>query len=84
MKKIFLSYITACMLLACTNKQTMDVNGSQPIVIERSREMVERTMSEISNQQKLADDAQSVVLNAAGTAIPHKITIDDKVIFPTK
>lgn len=82
MKKIFLSYITACMLLACTNNQPMTVTVSNPLDIDRSGEMVEVSMDEISNRLKLADTAQIVVLDAEGTEIPYQITYDDKVIFP--
>ena len=75
MKKIFLSYITACMLLACTNNQPMTVTVSNPLDIDRSGEMVEVSMDEISNRLKLADTAQIVVLDAEGTEIPYQICL---------
>lgn len=50
--------------------------------MERSNEIVEVSMAEISNQLNLADTAQIVVLNADGRQVPYQITYDEKVIFP--
>ena len=69
------------MLLACTNNQPMTVTVSNPLDIDRSGEMVEVSMDEISNRLKLADTAQIVVLDAEGTEIPYQITYDDKGLW---
>ena len=82
MKKIILSCLAACMLLACANNRPMTVTVSNPLGVDRSGEMVEVSMDEISSRLKLADTAQIVVLDAEGNEIPYQITYDDKVIFP--
>ena len=83
MKKLFLLLATAFVCFACTNtKDVVTVTVSNPLAMERSNEMVEVAMSDISNQLKLADTAQIVVLNADGQQVPYQITYDEKVIFP--
>lgn len=82
MKKTILSCLAACLLLACENNRTMTVTVGNPLDMERSGEMVEVPMAEISDQLKLADTAQIVILDAEGVEVPYQITYDEKVIFP--
>lgn len=82
MKKTILSCLAACLLLACENNRTMTVTIGNPLDMERSGEMVEVPMAEISDQLKLADTAQIVILDAEGVEVPYQITYDEKVIFP--
>ena len=82
MKKTILSCLAACLLLACEDNQPLTVTISNPLELERSGEMIEVSMGEISNRLKLADTAQFVVFNAEGVEVPYQITYDEKVIFP--
>lgn len=82
MKKTILSCLAASLLLACENNRTMTVTIGNPLDMERSGEMVEVPMAEISDQLKLADTAQIVILDAEGVEVPYQITYDEKVIFP--
>ncbi len=82
MKKLFLLVATVLFCFACTNtKDVVTVTVNNPLAMERSNEMVEVAMSDITNQLKLADTAQIVVLNADGQQVPYQITYDEKVIF---
>lgn len=75
--------MTALSFLACNDSKTMTVTVTNPLAMERSGEMVEVSMAEISRRLNLADTAQIVVLNADGQQVPYQITYDEKVIFPT-
>lgn len=74
--------MTALSFLACNDSKTMTVTVTNPLAMERSGEMVEVSMAEISRRLNLADTAQIVVLNADGQQVPYQITYDEKVIFP--
>ena len=50
--------------------------------LERSGEMVEVSMGEVSSKLHLPDTAQIVVVDAEGQQVPYQITSDEKVIFP--
>ena len=82
MKKLFLLCVAAMFCFACSESKTVTVVVTNPLAMERSNEIVEVSMSEISNQLKLADTAQIIVLNADGQQVPYQITYDEKVIFP--
>lgn len=74
--------MTALFFLACSDSKTMTVTVTNPLAMERSGEMVEVSMAEISRRLNLADTAQLVVLNADGQQVPYQITYDEKLIFP--
>lgn len=74
--------MTAMFCFACSESKTVTVTVTNPLAMERSNEIVEVSMAEISNQLNLADTAQIVVLNADGRQVPYQITYDEKVIFP--
>lgn len=83
MKKIFLWCVSAFLCLSCAeNKSALTVTVTNPLAIERAGEMVEVSMSEVSDLLKLADTAQIVVLDKEGEQIPYQITYDGKLIFP--
>lgn len=82
MKKLLLLCMTVLFFLACNDSKTMTVTVTNPLAMERSGEMVEVSMAEISRRLNLADTAQLVVLNADGQQVPYQITYDEKVIFP--
>ena len=68
--------------LACNDSKTVTVTVTNPLAMDRSDEMVEVSMTEISNLLNLADTAQIVVLNVEGEQVPYQVTYDDKLIFP--
>lgn len=74
--------MTALSFLACNDSKTMTVTVTNPLAMERSGEMVEVSMAEISRRLNLADTAEIVILNADGQQVPYQITYDEKVIFP--
>lgn len=82
MKKLLLLCMTALFCFACGDSKTVTVTVTNPLAMERSNEMVEVSMAEISNRLSLADTAQIIVLNADGQQVPYQITYDEKVIFP--
>ena len=69
-------------LFACSESKVVTVTVSNPLDMERSGEMVEVSMATVSDKLKLDDEAQIVVLDAAGQQVPYQITYDGKVIFP--
>lgn len=70
-------------LASCTgNNQSVTVTVTNPLASERSGEMVELPMSDVSAKLNLADTAQIVVLDANGQQVPYQVTYDEKVIFP--
>jgi hypothetical protein len=71
------------MFVACTpTRKTVDVIVTNPLPLERTNEMVEVSMSDVSAKLKLSDTAQLVVLNEAGEQVPYQLTYDEKLIFP--
>lgn len=74
--------MTALFCFACNDSRTVTVTVTNPLVMERSNEMVEVSMETVTDRLGLADTAQIVVLNADGQQVPYQITYDGKVIFP--
>lgn len=68
---------------ACSESQTtLTVTVTNPLAIDRSGEMVELPMAEISDKLHLADTAQIVVLNDENKQVSYQVTYDEKLIFP--
>ena len=63
MKKIFLAVAAACSLCSCSQQQPVTVTVTNPLAIDRSGEMVEVSMAEISSKLQLPDTAQVIVLD---------------------
>ena len=83
MKKLLLLSMTALFCLACNGSKTeVTVTVTNPLAMDRSNEMVEVSMIEVSNRLNLADTAQLVVLDAEGEQVPYQVTYDNKLIFP--
>lgn len=82
MKNLFLLSISALFCFSCSDNKTMTVTVTNPLGIERSAEMVELSMDELSSRLNLSDTAQIVVLNDEGMQVPYQMTYDDKLIFP--
>lgn len=74
--------MTAFFCLACNESKTVTVTVTNPLALERSGEMVEVPMAEVSAKLNLADTAQVVVLDAENQQVPYQITYDEKLIFP--
>lgn len=82
MKKLLLLCMAALFCFACGESKTVTVTVTNPLAMERSGEMVELSMAEISTRLNLADTALMVVLDAEGQEVPYQITYDDMIIFP--
>lgn len=84
MKKIFILAAIALMGFAsCAgSKQSMTVTVTNPLALERTGEMVEVPMSDVTAKLQLADTAQIVVLGEDGQQVPYQVTYDEKVVFP--
>ena len=84
MKKIFILAAVALMGFAsCAgSKQSMTVTVTNPLALERTGEMVEVPMSDVTAKLQLADTAQIVVLGEDGQQVPYQVTYDEKVVFP--
>lgn len=84
MKKIFiLSTVILMFCAACAeNRQPMTVTVTNPLSFDRSGEMVEIPMSDVTAKLKLADTAQITVLDIDGQQVPYQVTYDEKLIFP--
>ncbi len=74
--------MAALSCLACNDSKTVTVTVTNSLSMDRSDEMVEVSMAEISSRLNLADTAQIVVLNVEGEQVPYQVTYDDKLIFP--
>ncbi|WP_321334090.1 DUF4861 domain-containing protein [uncultured Bacteroides sp.] len=81
MKKYFYLLMVAFVIASCAESKTVTVTVTNPTSFDRNNEMVEVSMSEVSNKLKLADTAQVVVLNVDGQQVPYQITSDEKLIF---
>lgn len=83
MKKLLFLSMAAIFCAACgTEKTELTVTVNNPLDFDRTTEMVELSMAEISDELKLADTARVVVLNQEGTQVPYQVTYDEKLIFP--
>lgn len=82
MKNIFILPIAALSLLACQSNPEVTVSVENPLAINRTGEMAEVSMEEISTRLNLPDTAQLVIRDAEAQEVPYQITHDGKVIFP--
>lgn len=82
MRKILLY---ACLLMtSCGNRESLQVTVSNPLDLDRSGELVEVCMEQVSERLALDNTDQIVVINEAGEQMPYQITSDGKLIFPTE
>ena len=84
MKKILILVAAVLMGVAscADSKQAMTVTVTNPLALERTGEMVEVPMSDVTAKLQLADTAQIVVLGEDGQQVPYQVTYDEKVVFP--
>lgn len=84
MKKIF-SYLAAALLLASCGKQgSLQVTISNSLNANRSGELVEVSMEEVSNRLKLKDTTQFIVVDESENQVPYQLTYDGKLVFPVE
>lgn len=81
MKKIVLGLLAASLLTAC-NKNTLSVAVSNALSLDRAGEMVEISMSTVTDRLDLKENDRVVVLNEQGEQQPYQITYEGKLIFP--
>jgi hypothetical protein len=81
MKKIFFVLMTAFVILACNGSKTVTVTVVNDMASDRTNEMVEVSMGEISALLQLPNNGRIVINDAEGKEIPYQITFDEKVIF---
>lgn len=82
MKKLLLACVAVFFCFACSESKTVTVTVTNPLAMERSGEMAEVSMAEVSSRLNLADTTQIVVLNAEGEQVPYQVTYDGTLIFP--
>ena len=80
MKKIFLAVAAACSLCSCSQQQPVTVTVTNPLAIDRSGEMVEVSMAEISSKLQLPDTAQVIVLDENDLEVPQPLILLNRVI----
>ena len=66
MRNFLLLCMAALCCLACNDSKIVTITVTNPLARDRSDEMVEVSLTEISNLLNLADTAQIVVLNVEG------------------
>ena len=82
MKKIFIVPFAALSLLACQSNPEVTVTIENPLGTERTGEIVEMSMEDISTRLNLPDTAQLIIYDAEAQEVPYQITHDGYLIFP--
>lgn len=84
MRKILYALLAVFMLYSCNETKTVTVTVTNNIALDRTDEMVDISMGEVSALLALPDNGQIVVYDAEGKEIPYQITFDEKIIFPAR
>ncbi len=79
---LFVAALMAGITSCADGKQSMTITVTNPLAMERVREMVEVPMNDVVARLKLADTAQIVVLDVDSQQVPYQVTYDDKIVFP--
>lgn len=82
MKKILFTLLTAILLGSCSESASLVITVTNPLAINRSTEMVELSMEEITQKLELSETEQLLLLDIQGIETPYQITHDGKLIFP--
>ena len=82
MKKCFIWVAALLMVCSCAQKQAVTVTVANSTDLNRTDEMVELSMDDLTMKLQLPDTAEVVVLNPEGQQVPSQITSDGKLIFP--
>lgn len=81
MKKILYTLVAVVMLTACNENRKATVTVTNATDLNRSDEMVEVSMDEVSALLRLPDNGQIVISDANGEEVAYQITYDGKIIF---
>lgn len=81
---IFYTLVAAFMLTSCNESKTVTVTVANNSALDRTNEMVDVSMREVSDLLTLSENGQIVVYDAVGQEIPYQITFDEKIIFPVQ
>jgi hypothetical protein len=82
MKKAFMWVASLLLMCACSQKQSLTVTVANSTALDRSEEMVEVAMDEVSQRLEIPDSLGVIVLDAEGNEVPTQVTSDGKLIFP--
>jgi hypothetical protein len=82
MKTILFVLMAAFATIACSESKVVIVTVVNDIALDRTGEIVEVSMDEVSTLLQLPNDGQIVINDAKGKEVPYQITFDEKVIFP--
>lgn len=83
MKNVFLTLLLGFCLTSCIPvKREMTVTVSNFLDFDRTGELVEVDMEEITRQLKLSDTTQIVITDSNGLQVPYQLTYDNRIIFP--
>lgn len=81
MRKSFVAILAIVLFSACSEISSLVVTVKNPLAIDRSIEMVELSMEEITRTLQLTETEQVLLLDAQGAELPYQITHDGKLIF---
>lgn len=72
----------AFVFMACEDKATVSLTVSNPIALDRTNEIIELPIADISQKLALPADGQLVVKDGEGKEVPYQITHNGLLIFP--
>ncbi|MGL4520028.1 MAG: DUF4861 domain-containing protein [Phocaeicola sp.] len=81
MKKIVVALLAVVLLSACSEVKPLVIEVINPLNMDRTAEMVELSMEEITHSLQLSETDQVILLDVDGTELPYQITYDGKLIF---
>jgi hypothetical protein len=82
MKTILIVLMAAFATMACSESKVVTVTVVNDIALDRTGEMLEVSMDEISDLLQLPKEALLVITDAEGKELPYQITFDGELIFP--
>lgn len=81
MKKALIAFVVALLFSACSEISSLVITVKNPLALNRTAEMVEISMEEITHMLQLSETEQVLLLDAHGAELPYQITHDGKLIF---
>lgn len=82
MKKKALYLLAAVVSMACSQpKQVLTVSVGNDLPFNRSGELVELSMDQVTKELKLKETDNVVLTDADGNELPYQLTYDNKLIF---
>ena len=83
MKKTFSFFAAALLMASCGTEGPLQVTVTNSLDIDRTGELVEINMEQVSKRLNLNDTTQFVILNENNEQVPYQLTYDGNLIFPT-